>query len=99
MNQFLRDSPESRVGLLFARVGGDAEDASQDANDIAVENWLGLVEGNAANRAGGVAANAGEGKDCVEIFGEFASVPGDDLLRGALQVANAGVVAEAFPKF
>src|SRR6266571_1540474 len=30
MNQFLRDSPKLRVGLLFARVSGDAEDASQD---------------------------------------------------------------------
>ena len=54
-----------------ARIGGDAVDAGQDADDVAVENGRGLIEGDAANRAGGVAANAGQREDGVESSREI----------------------------
>src|ERR1043165_513243 len=99
MNQILRDSPESCVGLLFARIGRDAEDASQDANHISVEDGARLVEGDAGNCPGGVAPDAGQLEDVVEIFREPARVLRDDLPRRALQIADSRVIAEPFPKF
>ena len=33
------------------------------------------------------------------VLREFAGVRGENLLRGFLQIADAGVVAEAFPEF
>ncbi len=95
----LGELPEMRIGLFFARVGGDAEEAGQHADDIAVENGGGLIESDAGNRAGSVAAYAREREQVAELFGEFAVVLREDLLRGPLQIANARVVAEAFPKF
>lgn len=124
--QFLGESPEVGVGLFFARIGFDTVDAGQNADDVAVEDGRGLIEGDAANRAGGVTTDAGQGEDGVEglwksegrisegraLRGpnlgilsfslgvvELRPPIGDNLLRGFLQVADAGVVAEAFPKF
>ncbi len=91
--------PELGVGFLFTRIGGDAEEAREDADDIAIKNGRGLIERDAANGAGGVAADAGQREDLVEVGGELAAMLRDELLRGALQVADAGVVAEAFPEF
>ncbi len=99
MNQFLRDAPELRVGFLLARVGGDAEDASQDARDVPVENRARLVEGDAGDCPGGVSANAGKREDVVKVFREPALVLRDDLLRGSLKIADPRVIAEPFPKF
>lgn len=98
-NQLFCVLPELGVGLLFARIGFDAVDAGQDADDVAVEDGCGLIEGDAANRAGGVTTNAGQGEDGVERLRELAVVFPDDLLRGFLQVADTGVIAEAFPEF
>lgn len=125
-NQLFGELPELGVGLLFARIGSNAVDARQHANNVAVEDGRGLIEGDAANRAGGVATDAGQGEDGVEgvresegrISGgrtprgpnlgilsfslgvvELRPPIGDNLLRRFLQVADAGVVAEAFPEF
>lgn len=98
-DQLLGDLPKSRVGFLFARVRGDAEEASQDANDIAVENRAWLIESDAGNRPGGVAPDAGQRENIVKVFGEVAVVPCDDLLRGSLKIADPRVITEAFPEF
>lgn len=99
MNQFLRELPELGAGLFFARVSGDSVNAGQNPDDVAVEDGRGLIEGDAANRAGRVASDAGEGENVVESFWKSAAVFRDDSLRGFLQVADAGVIAEAFPEF
>ena len=74
--QIFRQSPELRVGFLSARIFSDAKYPRQHANDVAVENRRRLVEGDAANRAGGVTANARQREDVVEIIREFV---GDDV--------------------
>lgn len=98
-NEFVGEVPKAGVGLLFARVGDDAEKACGHADDVSVENRPGLVEGDAANRAGGVAANARQGENIVEVSGEISAVFRDNNLGGALQIADTGVVAETFPEF
>lgn len=50
--------PESGVGFFRARIGGDAVDSGEDADDVAVKNGRGLMEGDTANRTSRVAANA-----------------------------------------
>ena len=75
-DQIFRKPPKLRVGLLILRIFSDAENARQHANDVAVENGRRLVEGNAANRAGGVTADARQRKDIVEVVREFV---GDDV--------------------
>ena len=67
-DQVLRELPEPGVGLPLARIFGDTEEAGEHANDIAVEHRRGLVERYAADRAGGVTADAGQGDQCVEPF-------------------------------
>ncbi len=99
MHQFSGKLPEPRVGFLRARVRGDAVEPREDADDVAVENRRGLVEGDAANRAGGVAANAGQGENGSKVFRKFSVVLGEHLPRGFLKIADSRVVAEAFPKF
>ena len=76
LNQFLRQVPESGIGFPFARIFRDAENSREDADDVAVEDGRGLVEGDAANRAGGVTANSRQRENVVEVFREFV---GDDV--------------------
>ncbi len=76
MNQFFRQLPEPRVGFLFLRIFRDAKNSGQNADDIAIENRRGLVEGDAANRAGGVTADARQCENVVKVFGKFV---GDDV--------------------
>ena len=70
-NKLLGELPKLGIGLLFARIGFDPVDARQHTDDVAVEDGCGLVEGDAANRTGGVAADAGQGKDGVEGLRKF----------------------------
>src|SRR5205809_1127656 len=98
-NKFIGDAPKTRVGCLLARIVADAEKAGEDTDDVAVENGGGLVKADAANRAGGIAANAGQGENMIEVLRKLPAVLQDDLFSGALQVADTGVVAETFPEF
>ena len=77
-DEFLCQLPKLRVCFFLARIGFDSEQARQDTNDIAVENGRGLIESNAANRASGVAANAGKRENVVEGFRKLV---GDDVRR------------------
>ena len=56
------------VGFSFTRIAVDAKDARQDTDDIAVEDWRGLVERNAENRARRVAPNARKRENVVELL-------------------------------
>ena len=70
-NQFFRQLPEPRVGLFFLWIFRDAENARQHADDIAIENRRRLVEGDAANRAGGVTADSRQRENLVEFSGNL----------------------------
>ena len=98
-HQFFRNTPKPGVGFLFARVAFDAEEARQDANDVAVQNRRGLIECDAADCAGGVAADAGQREHGIKFARKFAIMFFHYELRGSLNVADASVVAEAFPEF
>jgi len=99
LNQIFRQLPEPRVRLLLLRIFGDAENAGQDADDIAIQNRRRLIEGDAADRSGGVAADAGQRQNLLELFRKFPAVFIHDELRGLLQIADARVIAESFPEF
>ena len=75
-HQFFRQPPELRVGFPFAWIFADAKNPRQHADDVAIENCRRLVEGDAANRAGGVTSNARQRENVVKVVWEFA---GDDV--------------------
>lgn len=65
-HQGLSQRPEPALGPGFRGMGCDAENACQDASDVAVEDGGWLVEGNAANCARRVTSDAGERDDLAE---------------------------------
>ena len=97
-NQFFRQLPKSRIRLLLTRVFPDAKNPRQNPDDIAVKDRRRLVERNAANRAGGVTPDSRQSDHGIEVIRKFAAVFLHDLPRRLLQVAGAGVIAEALPK-
>ena len=77
--------------------GGIGRDAGEQADDVAIDDGGGGVESDARDGGGGVGADAGEGLPLVAGAGEGRK--GDEVLGEAVEVAGAGVVAEAFPLF
>ena len=80
-------------------VVGEGEQAGEDANDVAVEHGEGEAEGEGGDGGGGVGAEAGEGGELGGGGGEGSAVVADEELGGLVELAGAGVVAEAFPEF
>ena len=97
-HQFFCNPPKFGVGFFFAWVAFNAEDARQDANDVAVENRRRLIERDAADCASGVTSNAGQCEHGIEFAGEFAVVLVHNELGCALHIADTSVIAETFPE-
>ncbi len=70
-NQFFRQLPKPCIGFLFLWIFADAKNARQHADDIAIKNRRRLIEGDAANRAGGVAADSRQCQNVVKVFQEI----------------------------
>ena len=73
-NQFFRQLPKPRICFLLLRIFPNAKNPRQHADDVAVENRRRLVEGDAANRAGGVTANARQRQNVIKVFRELETV-------------------------
>lgn len=58
------------VGDFVTGIFCDAKKSGEDADDIAVEERLGLIKGNAGNGAGGVASDAFESENGIEVARE-----------------------------
>jgi len=97
-NKLFRKLPEMLIDDSLSRITRYAEQASEHTNDVAVQNGPGLVEGNAADGAGGITADPREGEHVVKVFREFSVVEREDCFRGLLHVANTRVVTQAFPE-
>jgi Cu(I)/Ag(I) efflux system membrane protein CusA/SilA len=63
----------------------------------AVENWRGLIEGDAADRTGCVASYPRKTENGAKCCREFAVMLFHDSLRSLLHIAHAGVIPEPFP--
>ena len=57
-----------------------------------------LVERDRGDRAGGVAADAGQRLQRVDVARKLAGVFGDDFFARRVQLPRAAVVAETFPQ-
>jgi len=90
--------PKLRVSQFFARIALDAEEARQNSDDVAVNDWRRLVKSDAANRSGRISANTRQRQYVFEMFRKFATILVADDLRRLLQIARPSVVAEPFPK-
>src|SRR5438445_1308212 len=96
--QALRKPPQLRFYFTLPRPAFDAVAAGEHALDVAVENRSAAAEGERRDRRGARAPDAGNLLDLVYRIRESAAVFGDDLSSGPMQVARAGVVAEAAPE-
>ncbi len=86
LNKLRRESPKLLVrGPLF-RIATKTEEPREHANDIPVDHGMRLVEGNAADRAGRVAANPGQREDRLKILRKFSAMPGRNQFCGAMQI-------------
>ena len=90
--------PEEVIRGFLTGIIAHAEKPREDTHDIAIEERRGLVEGDATNGAGGVAADAWQGQDLVKCVRELAVTFRDQPLRGLLEIASAAVVAETGPQ-
>src|SRR5690242_15551441 len=99
LNQSFRQSPKLRVHRFFFWITIETENAGKDADHISVQNRTGLVEGDAADGAGGVTPDARQFQDIFEYTGEVTAVALDDLARRPLHIAHACVIPKAFPQF
>jgi hypothetical protein len=88
---------EAAAGFRGA-VFGEAEDAKEDALDVAVEHGDGFAEGDGGDGGCGVLADAGEGAEAVGGARELAVELALNELRGAVEEMGAAVVAEAGPE-
>ena len=65
--------------------------------DVRVQGWGGKVEGNGSNRAGGVAPDAWQRAQGVQVRGQLAAVLLAEQPGALVQVARAAVIAQPFP--
>ena len=80
------------------RIAAPDEDAKEDARDVGVEDRGAFAEREAADRAGGVLADAFEGQERVAIGGQPAAIAFHGFARDGVQPAWADVVAKRPPR-
>jgi hypothetical protein len=94
----LGDFPKPGIEWLGAGIAGEGEDPGQDAHHISVKDRSGLIEGDAADGAGGVTSNARKLENLGVILWEYSLEPILDEARGGLEVPDAAVIAQAGPE-
>ena len=85
------------IAWLFGSPVAD-EHAEQHARDVGVENRRALAEREAADRAGGVGADAFERQQRLFVGRQLAAVARDRFARDRLQPLRPDVVAERIPR-
>ncbi len=95
IEQALGDGGKVLLSSGGGDVGGVGQEAAEDAHDVAIENGVGLIEGDAGDGGGGVFADAGK----VEkgVVGLWKNACLGDGLGGFLKIARAVIVAESGP--
>ena len=96
--KLFRKLPKALIDVSLSGISFHTEQAREHSNDVAVQNGLGLIEGNAADGSGGIAANSRQGQHVFKVFRESASVTRKDGFRGFLHVTDTRVIAQSFPE-
>lgn len=95
------DGKSAEAVDLFSVAGAggiEAEHAPEEAAGVGVDGGVAKTEGDGGDGSRGVAAEAGEREEVVEGVGEAAGAVVDDGAGGGVEVAGAGVVAQAGPE-
>ena len=82
-----------------ADVAANGAETGENASDVAVEDSERSAVGDAENGGSGVAADAGESERGFLRSRKFTGVEADDFFCCAMEIARAGVIAEAGPGF
>src|SRR5215472_16390977 len=84
--------------LAGSELAADGAETGEDAGDVAVKDGAFFAVGDAQNCGGGVISDPGQSEGVFGVDRESAIVPGDDLPRGFLKMAGAGIVTETGPE-
>ena len=95
---FLSQHPKALDCLRLARIGLDFFQSAKNACDIAVQNWGPAIECDGGDGARGVTADAGKGGQFVHAAGDPAAEISQNPLGGGVEIAGAGIIAQALPK-
>ncbi|CCF97337.1 hypothetical protein RSK60_2030013 [Ralstonia solanacearum K60] len=93
----LGNAPHRLLDALVAGKAVDAEDTRKHALDVAVEDGRAHPVRECRNGRGGGASDARQRRQCFGIAGKHTAMLGHHDLRAAVQIARAGVVAQARP--
>ncbi len=97
-SEVIGNLPELVFNSRLFRPASNGEIAGQHSFYIAVQYWRLNTHGKCSDGAGSRAANTGQSLKCIHRVRELPLiVPGDDLC-GLVQIAGAGIVAEAGPQ-
>ena len=91
----LRERPEVPLHRVALRIALADEHAEQHARDVGVENRRALAEREAADRAGGVGADALERQQRLLVGRQLAAVARDRFARDRSAAAAAGCCSRA----
>lgn len=90
---------ESALACVLCDIDTVCSDARSDAQKVAVDGRARLTVGKGRDGARGIAADAGKGKQRIEVAGQLPAVFADDRFGGAFEIARAAVIAESLPEF
>lgn len=94
-----RKFPELLLDWALLNILADAMHAGEEARNVAIEDWVRLIECDAADGAGCVPPDSWQAQEELMIFGEAARILFDDDLRCSMEVFCAGIIPETFPAF
>ena|SRR5579862_665897 len=98
MYKAIRQAPKPCINFFIAGIALDSAEASENPDYVPIENRAGLVEGNAANCAGGVGSYSGQLEDILKGGGKLPAMFREDDSRRLLHVPNPRVVTEPLPQ-
>ena len=93
----IRDSPQlfPRRGLTDVLI--QIQQARENADHIAIKNRDRAPKGDAGDGAGGIGSDAGQLEQSLDLRRHFAAELARNDVGGAMQIAGAAVISQAFP--
>ena len=96
--QLIGQRPELALVAGDGEVFAKPQHARQHAAHVRIQNGRALPKAERGNRAGGGSTDARQGRQQLDGVREFATELAHHLLRAAMQIACAAVVAQAAPE-
>jgi hypothetical protein len=96
-NDELRGLPDPALGCTRSSPG--VKGPSQDSGDVGIHSRRGALVGKAGDSPRGIPAHSGEPPKRRQLTGDNPPVLHNHLLRQAVQVGSAAIIAQSLPAF